>query len=65
MRGEFDMKSVVYIEDLDEFDGTYVDINASASDVLYDYTAMAIYMREHNKEFDQMTHEEIEQFRTN
>lgn len=65
MRGEVDLKSMFYIEDLDEFDGTYVDINASAPDVLYDYTEMARYMRENNKEFDQMTNEEIEQFQTN
>lgn len=58
------MKHMDYIEDSDEFDGTYVDINASAPDVLYDYTEMARYMRENNKEFDQMTSEEIERFRT-
>lgn len=58
------MKHMVYIEDSDEFDGTYVDINASAPDILYDYTEMARYMRENNKEFDQMTSEEIERFRT-
>lgn len=59
------MQSMVYIEDLNEFDGTYIDINASVPDALYDYTAMVRYMRENNKEFDKMTNEEIEQFRTN
>lgn len=55
----------VYIEDLEEFDGTYVDVNAPIPDVLYDYTAMAQYMRVNGKEYSQITEEEIESFRIN
>lgn len=46
---------MVYIEDLDEFDGTYVDINTSAPYELYNYTEIATYMRENDLEFKQMT----------
>lgn len=55
--------SVDYIEDLEEFDGTYTDINASPPDALYNYTSLGRYMREYNKEFNQMSEEEIEWFR--
>lgn len=55
---------MVYIEDLDEIDGTYVDINTSAPYELYNYTEIATYMRENDLEFKQMTKNEIEQFRT-
>ena len=59
------LESQVYIEDLEEFDGTYVDVNAPIPDVLYDYTAMAQYMRVNGKEYSQITEEEIESFRIN
>ncbi len=59
------MASIIEDPDFDEFDGCYTDINAPAPTKLYNYTEMVKYMRENNKTFEQMTTDEIEQFRTN
>lgn len=59
------MAGIIPDPDFDGFDGRFVDDKAPRPEKLYNYTEMCRYMRENNKSFQQMSPEEIEQFRTN
>lgn len=57
------MADVIPDPDYESFDGRYVDNSFIAPPAEFNYALLGQYMRENNKEFKDLTPEELEQFK--